>query len=433
MNRNVLMLIMTLLTLSLLLLGCNSSSDSSTSTTDPAPTASNEETTIEFWYIQTGEQEKVLLEAIERFEEAHPNVTVNARYIANDDYKQRMLVAMSGGNPPDIFVSWGGGWLKEFVDSGQVLDITDHIDKNHFKELALNNSTYEDRVYGVPLAVTLHLFFYNTEIFNEYELQPPETYEELIQIIDVLNNKNIYPIALTNQTAWPGAFYLMDFADRLGGHELFQEAFNRTGRGFDDQAYVKAGEYIQDLVNRNAFNPGFNGIPYDAGQGRQLMYSGQAAMMLMTTAFLNNVRNESPEFENIMDVFPTPILPDGEGDPTNLSGAVSPVFSVYQHTEHPELAIELVRELTSLETAQSYANRTGTLSAVENVVIEDEFVKKFEYYLHRANHLQMPYDQTLPPALAELHKDTTQELFGLTMTPEEAARKMEEKAREVLE
>ena len=45
----------------------------------------------------------------------------------------------------------------------------------------------------------------------------------------------------------------------------------------------------------------------------------------------------------------------------------------------------------------------------------------------------MPYDQTLPPELAELHKDTTQAIFGLDMTPEEAAKKMEEKAKEVLE
>ena len=45
----------------------------------------------------------------------------------------------------------------------------------------------------------------------------------------------------------------------------------------------------------------------------------------------------------------------------------------------------------------------------------------------------MPYDQTLPPELAELHKDTTQALFGLSMTPEEAAKKMEAKAEELLE
>ena len=50
-----------------------------------------------------------------------------------------------------------------------------------------------------------------------------------------------------------------------------------------------------------------------------------------------------------------------------------------------------------------------------------------------ANSIQFPYDQVLPPALGELHKDTTQEILGLTMTPEEAAAQMESKAQEELE
>ncbi len=48
-----------------------------------------------------------------------------------------------------------------------------------------------------------------------------------------------------------------------------------------------------------------------------------------------------------------------------------------------------------------------------------------------AKHVQIYYDQFLPPELGELHKDTTQAIFGKTMTPEEAAKKMEAKAKEI--
>ena len=37
-----------------------------------------------------------------------------------------------------------------------------------------------------------------------------------------------------------------------------------------------------------------------------------------------------------------------------------------------------------------------------------------------ASSVQLWYDQYLPPVVSEAHKDTCQELFGLTMTPEEA-------------
>ena len=46
--------------------------------------------------------------------------------------------------------------------------------------------------------------------------------------------------------------------------------------------------------------------------------------------------------------------------------------------------------------------------------------------------MQLWYDQALPLELAEVHLNTTQALFGLQITPEEAANQMEATAVEVL-
>jgi len=43
--------------------------------------------------------------------------------------------------------------------------------------------------------------------------------------------------------------------------------------------------------------------------------------------------------------------------------------------------------------------------------------------------VQLWYDQYLPPSVAEVHKDTSQALFALSMTPEEAAKTLEVAAR----
>jgi raffinose/stachyose/melibiose transport system substrate-binding protein len=398
----------------------------------PGNASAGEKKVLQFWYIDPGEKEKVYQEAVKRFEQKHPDVEVKALRIPNDTYKQKMSVAMSGGNPPDVFHSWGGGWLKQFVDAGKVLDLTGKIDSNHFNKLALDNATFNGKVYGAPLGLGATMFFYNKDIFQKYNLKPPATYADLLNVIDTLKKNNVIPISLANQTKWPGAYYLMYFADRLEGPELFKSAFHRTGRGFDDPGYVKAGEYIQDLVKHGAFNEGFNGIPYDAGQARQLMYSGQAAMMLMSNSLVNNIRQEAPDFEKKVDIFPFPTVPGGKGDPSDLSGVTAPVWSASASTKYADLAVDLIKELTSDETAKAYADRTGSLTAVKGIVSSDPFIQKFAEYVNRAKDIHMPYDQTLPPELAELHKDTTQALFGLTMTPEEAAKKMEAKAKEIL-
>ncbi|WP_085524607.1 extracellular solute-binding protein [Tuberibacillus sp. Marseille-P3662] len=416
----------------LLITACSGGSDK-TSSSDNGGASHGDKKVLDFWYIETGAEEQVILDAIDRFEKDNPEFKVNAVHTANDSYKQKLSVAMSGGSPPDIFDSWGGGWLKHFVEQGQVLDVTDQIDKTRYLEFALKNAAFDEKQYGVPLGLSLDLVFYNKDIFNKYDLTPPKTYEEWVDIVKTLRENDIIPMALANKTKWPGAYYLMNFADRIAGYQLFESALNREGKGFDNQAYVQAGKYIQELVKMDAFNEGFNGVPYDAGRSRQLMYTGQAAMQDITIAFLNNVRDEAPQFEKKLGVFKFPTVAKGKGDPSNVGGATSPVWSVSADTQYPDAAVKLIKELTSSQTAQAYVKKTGSLTPVKGVEPEDPFVKKFYKIANEANHIQMPYDQTLPPELAEVHKDTTQAIFGLEITPKEAADKMEAKAQDILE
>lgn len=402
-------------------------------TTETKEVADKADQVVEFWHIETGEREKIYEEAALEFEKENPGVKVKLTRFPNDSYKEKLSVAMAGGEVPDVFQSWGGGWLKNFADEGNVLDITADVEENHFNQLTLDNSTYDGKVYGLPMGLTIDVVFYNKEIFDEYGLVPPKTFDEWLEIIDILNENNVIPIALTNKTKWPGAYYFMNFAARVGGPELFNNALNRQGQGFDDPAYVEAGKYIQELVERNAFNPGFNGVPYDEGQGRQLLYSGQAAMMDMTISMVNDIRNEAPDFEEKVDFFLFPTVEGGKGDQTQVGGSASPVFSVYEESEVAELSINYIKHLTNKERAYEYVERTGSLSAVAGVAPKNPLVKRFFEVTENATHIQMPYDQTLPPELGELHKDTTQALFALDMTPEEAAKKMEEKASQLLD
>jgi raffinose/stachyose/melibiose transport system substrate-binding protein len=437
------LLVMALLFVSVLALAACSSDketagqgagDQDTKEQDTANKGSDEEVVLDFWHFDPGARMEVYQEAVNRFEAEHENVKVNMLQIPNDQYKQRVVVAMSGGNAPDIFASWGGGWLEEFVNSGQVMDLTDEdIEFDKFVDVALANSKFNDRVYGLPLGISVYNFFYNKEIFEKHNLDVPETYDEFLNVIEVLKDGDLYPIALANQPMWPGAFYLMYFADRLGGEEVFQGAYRRTGKGFDDEAYIQAGKYIQDLVKMDAFNPGFNGLPYDAGSARQLIYSDQAAMMLMTGGFVNNVRQEFPEFEEKMGVFQFPAIEKGKGNPSNISAGISPTWSIKKDTEHPELAVAFLNELTSLVTAQDYVDRSGNVVAIKGVEVKDPWVKIFSGWVNEANSIQFPYDQTLPPELAEIHKNTTFNLFGLSITPEKAAEEMEKTAKKVLE
>ena len=59
----------------------------------------------------------------------------------------------------NVFASWGGGWLEEFVKSGQVKDLTNEdIEFDRFIETALENATYDNKIYGLPLGISPYIF-----------------------------------------------------------------------------------------------------------------------------------------------------------------------------------------------------------------------------------------------------------------------------------
>ena len=69
----------------------------------------------------------------------------------------------------------------------------------------------------------------------------------------------------------------------------------------------------------------------------------------------------------------------------------------------------------------------GKIPPVKGVdaLIDGELEKEIITKVEEASATQLWYDQYLPPAVSTVHLDTCQELFGLTMTPEEAAKQFQ--------
>lgn len=409
------------------LVACSQNGQPSGSGGTSAVSTSSDKITLTFWQAYPGQRETVCNEAIKRFMQKHPNVKVESLTLNNDSYKQKMAVAMSGGNPPDVFHSWGGGDLKKYVDQGNVLDLTGKIDTSSFNQLSIGNTTFEDKLYGIPLGLSIDCFWYNKDIFAACGLGIPKTWDDFVNAINILKGKKYIPIALANQPKWPAELQFAALADRIGGSEMFTNALNRKG-SFADKGFVEAGEYLQNLVKMEAYNSGANGIPYDAGQGRQMFYSGQAAMIYVNNNFLGNVLTENPDFKKKLGVFLFPSIPDGKGDPSDIGATTAPTWSVSSKTKHPQEAIELVKELSSLETAQAFADESGSMTAVLGVKY-DGFLKTFSDFLANAKNIYWAYDQTLPADVAQTSMDATQGIIGQTINPSDAAAAVEAKAK----
>ena len=386
--------------------------------------------TIEFWSIQVdGDNPAILQRAIERFNAVNPNVKVNLTLIANDSYKQRLAVAMAADQTPDLFFSWSGGPMYEYVNNGIIADLTPYMEADNYKDkfldAAISQGSYQGKIWGFPLTnVGVCTVFYNKEIFSRLNLQVPTTIGELENVCGTLIANKITPFSLANRTQWTGSMYFMFLATRNGGVQPFINAVDGSGT-FMDPAFIYAGNKIRRWVSSNYFLPGFNGLDWDAGQARAPLYRFDTAMLIMGSWFVSQARSESPEFFEKMGIFNFPRDENGVGNENTVIGTVGDNFYHISATaKNPAKAFEFLTFLLDEEGIKD-ALGDGRIPPVKNVTLDDPLLAELFSMVQAAPDMQLWYDQSLSPEVADVHKITSQELFGGTITSEEAAQQLQ--------
>jgi raffinose/stachyose/melibiose transport system substrate-binding protein len=410
--------------------------DTSVTPATSAASPSGEAKTITLW---TNNKSKAVVEAMDTAAknfEAKTKVKVNITYIENDPYKTKLKTVMASGQAPDIFHSWGGGWLQQFVDAGQVVDLTSQVSdfKSQLPESAWNLDTYSDKIYGVPYSLAGTAMFYNKAMFQKYGLTPPKTWSEMENVVKVLKSHNIIPFALGNASKWPGDLMFVYEQLRLGSGQVYMNAIARNGKNtFEDPSYIKAGQMIQQEVDDGWFPKGVNGINYDTGGSRMLFYTEKAGMMVMTTGLIANCRDENKSFyDTKLGITTFPTIEGGAGKADEVLCGNN-AYSISKNCKNPEDALAFLKYLvTDPDINNKMANEGGLLVALKTAQLSDPMLKQAIDIQTNSSYMQNFYDQGMPTELGNLAMDTTQALFGKTITPEEAAKQMETKAKEIL-
>lgn len=399
-----------------------------------------QQTTLTLWHIHTnpGAAQNTIQDAIRRFEQDHPNVKIDEVQIINDEYKMKLMIAMGANDEPDLFMSWGGGPLETYINAGKVWDMTDALLAeniyDNFLPVALDLGVVNERVYAVPITnMVAAVVWYRPDLFERFELEVPTTYSELEAAMKVFNENNITPFALANANKWTGSMYYMYLVDRIAGPSAFYNAMMRVNGGsFASEAFVQAGEYLQNLVRNGAFPRGFQSMDEDLAQSRNLLYTDRAAMYLMGTWAYGTIKAENEPLLENLDFFVFPAIDDGVGDPSNLVGTPGDnYFSIAERSAHKELAVKFLGYLSD-NTAVQMLIDNGHIPPFGSDIpskISDPMMQKIYHTVSTSDTVQLWYDQSLPPELAQVHLDTTQALFGLELTPLEAAEMMEQAAQ----
>jgi raffinose/stachyose/melibiose transport system substrate-binding protein len=384
--------------------------------------------TVNFWHIGTAATDKAYYQGVvDAYTKAHPNVTIEMTILENEAFKSKLATVMQSGTPPDVFHSWGGGTLAHYAKAGLLRDITKFTkDTDGGTSMASgvwDVYAYDGKQYGAPFDMGAITFWYNKDILAQVGYTAfPTDWDDFLVLVGKLKAAGIIPIALGGGDKWPAAHMWTYLAERIGGKEVIVNAVQGKGNGFNDPAFIKAGDILVELVKAGTFQDGFLGATYN--DEAALVGNGKAAMELMGQWAPNVEIDSSVSKAGIgaaLAAAPFPSMNGGLGKTTDVVGGGN---GMAIGKNAPDAAVDFLKFLTNQENNASYATIAGIIPTVKGAEsgITNDNAKMVKGIVDKTEFFQLYLDQFLSPAVGGAVNDNVQTILAGTLSPTDACK-----------
>ena len=304
---------------------------------------------IEVWILAGRDQSTILKAMIDdtftpmTVTDDRPNgIRVNVKLVAPD----AVMPAVVAGTGPDMALTVPQGDPVNYAIRNAVVDVSKFPGyEDVIKELhpsVLVPFTYQGAVYALPETQYFHVMFYRKDIFQELNINIPNTWSDLIDILPIIqkNNMNVgIPSVATNVQA------NIDFSNFLAhlfqrGGQMYNEEGSRTLlstetaiEAFD--VYTKFFTHyktpvVYDFVNR--------------------FRTGEMPLAFADYTNFNTLEVFAPELRGLWGFARMPGLPqkDGRIDRSISTGTLAAM--IFTNSKRPDLAWEVMKWWISADT-----------------------------------------------------------------------------------
>ncbi|MFA0055330.1 ABC transporter substrate-binding protein [Vibrio echinoideorum] len=243
-------------------------------------------------------------EIINRFEKENPDITVKYNLYDHESYKttiRNWLVT----SPPDVVFWYAGNRMKAFVDRGLFEDVSDIWTDNNMQQdfaAAAPAMTVKGKQYGVPYTYYQWGIYYRKDIFEQYGIGEPKTWDDLKSASATLKENVVAPFAIGTKYLWTAAGWFDYINMRTNGLD-FHIQLMEGKVSYSDERVKKTFANWAELVE-----PGYyleNHASYSWQEAQPFLYNGKAAMYLMGNFITPNFPEE---LDGKMDFFQFPVI-----------------------------------------------------------------------------------------------------------------------------
>jgi ABC-type glycerol-3-phosphate transport system substrate-binding protein len=286
-------------------------------------------------------------------------------YTDSAQYQAFIKASFRTNVKPDLFTWQTGGMLEEIVKQKQVADTTavwqEAIKAGDLSQDLAPYYTIGGKQYCVPMNVAYWGMFYNKKIFDKYDLQPPQTWDDLIKTADTLKQNGVKAFYHTSVL-----FSFVWFEQLMAGTD--PDLYDRLSTGkakYTDPGVVQVMERWKQLIDAGYFiNPGDKTDPGD------VLKNGKAAMVSFGTWFNTSMTQRDMKPGTDYGFFAIPNV-NASLPKTSMIFESGPLCSLAKAAD-PDASMKYLKWWTTAEAQEKWATSRGDVSANPKVTIKDE-------------------------------------------------------------
>lgn len=351
---------------SLLLAGCGKSEPSPDKSTEKTAGASEtgdgkaggDQITLEL-YLQKTNVVDIFQELINRFEEQNPGIKIELTSVP--DPETALVTRIAADDFPDIVTIWPAEkFYRDLMRDGALMDISNQAFLNDVADETREIAKYDDKDYALSMTMSAYGLIVNNKLFEDNNIEKPQTWDELITAAEAFQDKGIQPFAFYDKSTEQ----LGQMAERLIGiiNNDITSQFIKVGKkesSWADEEEMKAladamlllRKYGQKDTLGAGYEDAFNDIATE-----------KAAMIFYGSWGIQTLINLNPDLDIEMITIPNPA-----GDTSKVPASIDTALSITESCKNKEAALKFLAFMGSEETAQYYADVEKNPSVIKTV------------------------------------------------------------------
>jgi multiple sugar transport system substrate-binding protein len=327
----------------------NGSPGGATSPTSPAP--GGQPVTLEALFMQqAGYSQAQIDEMLAAYQDANPDVKVNATYVSYEALHDKIVTSAPAGTYDVVLLDVI--WPAEFATKGIVQDLTDRYPASWEQDMlggAYTTALYDDKFWGVPWGPSTKFFYYNTDMVAQVGATEADlaTWDGVLGVAQKIKDAGLaqYPIAWS----WAQAEAVVcDYGQLLGafGGQFTDDS---GALAVNNAVGVQTLEWMKQTIDDGLTNPGSTTFLEDDVQ--KSLAQGQTAFALNWEATFAALQDTSQStVAGKIGILPTPQGPSGARP--GINGAMA--LSIPTKAKNPDAAWDLIEYLTSQDNQDRY-------------------------------------------------------------------------------